>query len=99
MLDQEDRELLVLAHPEDEVDELGRLLRIHPGRRLVEEEELRLRRERPSDLEAALVAVREVARVLVLMASEVTVREELARSLPRLTLLAPNARGARGCSG
>ena len=40
--------------------EVRRLLRVHPGGRLVEEEELRLRRERARDLEPALVAVGEV---------------------------------------
>ncbi len=42
--------------------EVRALLRVHPGRRLVEEQQLRLRRERPRDLEPALVAVREGAR-------------------------------------
>ena len=41
------------------------LLRVHAGRRLVEQQQLRLGRERPRHLEPALVAVAQVARVLL----------------------------------
>ena len=57
VLDQEHGDVLLVPHPADEVDERGGLLRVHPGGRLVEEEQLRLRRESARDLEPPLVAV------------------------------------------
>ena len=59
--------------------ELGGLLRVHAGRRLVEQEQLRFGGERARDLESALVAVREVARGLVLVLPEPCEAEQLAR--------------------
>ena len=60
VLDQQDRHRPLLAEPGEEVGERGRLLRVHAGGRLVEQEQLRLRRERARELEPALVAVGEV---------------------------------------
>ena len=60
MLDHEDGD----AEPadlDDQLAELRRLLRIEPRRRLVEQEELRLGRERPCELDAALQAVGQAA--------------------------------------
>src|SRR5439155_6636130 len=68
--------------------DLARLMRIHPGRRLVQQEEFRLSRERPGDLESALVPVREVASVLVVAAHEPAVSEELAAPLASARFLA-----------
>ena len=78
----------------DEADELDRLLRVHPGGRLVEQQKLRLGGERPRNLETALVAVREVARVDLGAAGEPAVREQLPARLARLFLLAPDPRRA-----
>src|SRR2546423_1041983 len=46
--------------PRDVPDELGRLVRLvarHPGRRLIEKEELRIRGEHHTDLEPLLLAM------------------------------------------
>jgi hypothetical protein len=95
MLDEQHGEPLLLAQPADERREVRRLLRVHARRRLVEQEQLRLRRERARDLEAALVAVREVLPDLVVLAAKPRELEQLARTLPRLALLAPHARRPR----
>ena len=60
MLDEEDGEVELIAYPADHLHELLRFLRVHPRRRLVEEEELWLRGERPRDFEAALRPVGEI---------------------------------------
>ena len=54
-----------LAH---ERGQLVGLLRVHAGRRLVEQQELRVRRQRAGDLDPPLVAVGEVDRELVVHA-------------------------------
>ena len=65
-------------------DERQRLLRVHAGGRLVEQQQLRLGRERARDLEPPLVAVGEVARVLVLGAlGQAAVVEQLAAPCSR----------------
>ena len=92
MLDEQDRELQVVPHLADEADELQRLLRVHPGGGLVEEQELGLRRERTRDLEAPLIAVREVACVVVVTAGEPAVVEQLGGALVRLPLFALHPR-------
>ena len=56
MLDDDDGEIRVaLAHLQDVVHQLGGLLVRHAGRRLVEQEQLRLADQRPADLDAAAV--------------------------------------------
>ncbi len=50
-----------VAEPGDEVGEGRGLLRVHPRRRLVQEDQLRLGRKGARDLEAALVPVGEIA--------------------------------------
>ena len=95
VLDEQDRELQVVPHLADEADELERLLRVHPGGGLVQEQELGLGGERTGDLEPPLVAVREVACVVVVTAGEPAVVEELRRALVRLALLAPDPRRAQ----
>ena len=77
----------------------ARLLRVHPGRRLVEQQQLRLGGERAGDLEPALVAVGEVVGVLALEARRhAAVGEQLAGALARLRLLAPlERRAGRRC--
>src|SRR6267154_2609053 len=59
VLDHEDRGALLLVHVEDEAGHVLLLLVVHAGHRLVEEEELRLERERPRKLHALLQAVRQ----------------------------------------
>ena len=62
VLDQEDRQVLLLAELVHELGEPLGLLRVHAGRGLVEQQQLRVGRERPRDLHAALVAVGQVRR-------------------------------------
>ena len=95
MLDEEDREAALVAHPAHEVRGLGGLLRVHPRGRLVEEQELGVGGERACDLKPALVAVGEVGRHDVEhVAAQADVAQQLARLLGRLALLAPDARSA-----
>src|SRR5688572_12132710 len=65
VLDEEDGDLLLVAQPPHELRELLGLLRVHAGRRLVEQQQLRVRRERAGDLHPALVAVRQERRGVV----------------------------------
>src|SRR6185295_7957465 len=60
VLDEEHRE--VLGEARDHGEKLGAFLFRHPGRRLVEEQYRRARRERERDLEQALLSVGELAR-------------------------------------
>jgi len=57
VLHEEDREAELLLDLLDQADELGFLGRVHAGRGLVQQEELRLCRQAADDLEAALLAV------------------------------------------
>jgi hypothetical protein len=68
VLDQEDGHVLLLTELGHEGREVRRLLGVHSGGGLVEEQELRLGGERPRDFEAPLVAVGEVLRVVVVLA-------------------------------
>src|SRR5262249_30872807 len=65
VLDQQDRQLQLGAQPLDEARQLGGLLRVHAGGRLVEQEEPRAGGDGASDLQTPLVAVGEVLRPLV----------------------------------
>ena len=65
VLDQEHRHVPLVADAVDERDEVVGLLRVHAGRRLVEQQQLRAQGQRAGHLEPALVAVREVLRELV----------------------------------
>ena len=71
-------------------------LRVHPGGRLVEQEQGRVRRERPGDLEPALVAVGQVLGQLVVLALESDELEQLLAADPRGDLLATVASGSTG---
>ena len=101
VLDQQHGQPLLVAHATDERREVGRLLRVHPGRRLVEQQQLRVGRERPRDLEPPLVAVGQRARLLLVAPRQAAVDEQLARLLARRRLLALDpracARSSRGC--
>src|SRR5574338_372298 len=63
VLDEEDGDA-ARADPADEPHQLVGLLLVHPPGRLVEDEELRVGRQRPGDLQPALVAVRQVPGLL-----------------------------------
>ena len=81
MLDEEDRQAEFLLDPTDHFHEFLRLLRIHAGRRLIQEEELGLRGESPRDLKAPLCAVGQVLREFVRLLFEVEDGEKLLRLL------------------
>ena len=72
----------------EEVGEGDRLLRVHAGGRLVEQQQLRLGRQRTRDLQPALVAVGEVLGELVVDRPRPAVAQQLARLLVGLALLA-----------
>ena len=82
----------VVADAPDEGGELRRLLRVHPRRRLVEEQELRLGGERAGDLEPALVTVGQRAGAVVVAPRQAAVAEQLPGALVRLGLLALDTR-------
>ena len=98
VLDHEDRVAALGAQQRDQLGDLLRLLRVHPGGRLVEEEQPRVRRRRPGDLEPAAVRVREAVGGLVPAIAHQPLTEErepLLRELADLLLLAPHARRAQ----
>ena len=65
VLDEQDRDLLLVAHPVDELDEAADSCGFMPAVGSSSSSTLRPQRQRPGHLEAALVAVGEVAGVLV----------------------------------
>ena len=93
VLDHEDRVAAVRAQLLDQLGDLVRLGRVHPGGRLVEQEQPRVRRHRAGDLEAAAVRVRERVRRLVPAVAHQPLAEEaellLGQRRDRL-LLAPH---------
>ena len=97
VLDDEDRVAALAPQPADQLGDLVGLDRIHSGRRLVEEQQLRLRRGRPGDLEPPPVCVRERVGGLVPAIPHQPLAEEaqaLGGELLDLLLLAPHPRRA-----
>ena len=88
VLDQQDGQAQTLAKLADEVGQLARLLRVHAGGRLVEQEELGLGGQGPGDLEPSLVAVGQVPRQLVGTLLEPHEIQKLLSPRMRLDLLA-----------
>src|SRR5438093_1353365 len=83
VLDQEYRQLELAPERADQRGEVLGLARVHPRRRLVEQQQARLGGERARDLQAPLIAVRQVAREVLRLAVEADEREQLARPFPR----------------
>ena len=72
------------------------LLRVHPGRRLVEQQQLRVGRERAGDLDAALVAVGEVDGELVVDAwRPAPTKSSISRALSSDSRSSRRVRGGR----
>ena len=69
--------------------------RVHPGGGFVERQQLRVGGERARDLEAALVAVRQRARLEVRIARDADVVEQLERARADLRFLAALSGGAQ----
>ena len=88
VLDQEQREVEVVAQAADQRPQLLDLLVVEAARRLVEQEQLRAGGERTGELDPLLRAVGKLGRLVVREAGEADVLDELARS---------SARGGRAC--
>src|SRR5581483_6290607 len=88
VLDQQDGQAEVAPQRRDQPRHGRGLLRVHARRWLVEQQQLRLGRQGAGDLEAALVAIGQVLGNLVGPVAEADQMEQVARSLPRFTLLA-----------
>ncbi len=88
VLDEQDREIQLVAEMLDELGHLGRLAGVHAGGGLVQQQQLRLARQRARQLEPALVAVRQVLGPVLLVAPrQADELEELLRLALRLLLL------------
>ena len=85
-----------VAQLADEVGQLAGLLGVHAGGRLVEQQQLRLGGQGAGDLEAALVAVRQVAGERLRAPVEADELEQLHGLVVRLGLLALDATAAAG---
>ena len=92
VLDEEDRQAEFAAQPADEIGQLAGLIGVHPGGRLVQQQQGRVGAEGPGDLQAALVAVRQVLAELIVLALEADERQELAGPLRGRDLLTAVAR-------
>ena len=78
VLDQDDRDAAVRQQADQRLEVLDLAMR-EAGRRLVEQQQPRLERERPRDLEAALVAEGQIARLLGRVVGEADEIQQLAR--------------------
>ena len=95
VLDEQDRQVEVLAQRAHEVGQRGRLLGVHPRRRLVEQKQFRLARQRAGDLHPPLIPVGQPGRDLIKGAvADAHVLEELRRLGPRLALFLARPRRA-----
>ena len=93
VLDEQDGQAQLGPQLVDERHHLGRLARVHPGGRLVEQQELGLAAERAGDLEPTLVAVRQVLGQVVAAAAS----GRPARAAPRpATRASRSSRRLRG---
>jgi hypothetical protein len=88
---QQDRLGLVRLQPADQVEDDGRLGRVHAGRGLVEHEHLRLQRHQHRDLQLALVAVRQVGHELVLLVLQRDGGQDAVGALHQRLVVAPDA--------
>ena len=94
VLDEQDRDLELVAQPADEAHQVERLLRVHAGGGFVEQQQLRPGRQRARDLQPALAAVGQARRGLAGDAIEVEDLQQLHRLFGGLAFLAMVAAGA-----
>ncbi len=87
MLDQHDGDAELVAHLADELHHVGGFARVHARGRLVEHEKLGLGRQRPADLQAALLAIGEVAGEQVAAAAQPDELQQLQRLVMRARLV------------
>ena len=102
VLDQQDRDVVLVADEAEEAVELGRLARIEAGGRLVEAEEERLGAHGAGDLEAPLRAIGQVAGRVVGAVDEIDLLEPVDRLVDRrlvaVAIAGQAERGRRRCS-
>ena len=79
----------------NQIHQFACFLRVHPGGRFVQQQQLRFGRKRPGDLEAALTPVRQTRCRLIGHGIELEDAKQLDRTLAFLTLLAVVACGAQ----
>src|SRR5512141_3131291 len=89
VLDQQDRDAPLLVDVEDEAGHVLLLLEVHPGHRLVEEEELRLERQRPAELDPLSKAVGQRPHRLLPDVLDLEEVDDVLDRLPVLDLLGP----------
>ena len=92
MLDEKDGDVEGFPRLADERHHLGGLARIHPCRRLIEQEQFRPRRESPSHFQPPLLAVGEIAGENVAAALQPDEAQEFQRLIVRLLLASPRMR-------
>ena len=89
VLDHENGQVILVADLHDEVSQLLGLLRVHAGRRLIEEQQLRLRRKCTGDLETALKSVRKARGDIILVLIEALLPQKLLGLCPHALLFLP----------
>ena len=89
VLDHEDGQVVLVADLHDEVGQLLGLLRVHAGCRLIEEQQLRLRRKCTGDLETALKSVRKARGDIILVLIEALLPQKLLGLCPHALLFLP----------
>ena len=94
MLDQQDG-AVVVANAVNQLAQLHLLGGIHPGSGLVQCDQLGIGGERPGNLQAALVAIRQRARLVVGKLANSHVVEQLLRALGNRRLFRLEALGAQ----
>ena len=97
MLDQDDRDAAVRQQADQRLQTLDLAMR-QTRRRLVEQQQPWLERERARDLEPALVAERQIARLLRRVVGETDEVEQLARLRAERALLACRSAAAAAAS-
>src|SRR5512141_27679 len=89
VLDQQDRDAPLLVDVDDEAGHVFLLLEVHPGHRFVEEEELRLERQRPAELDPLAKAVGQRPHRLLPDVFDLEEVDDVLDRLPVLDLLCP----------
>lgn len=86
MLDQQNGKVEFLADPGNEIHQITRLIRVHSGRRLIEQQQLGSGRERPGNLKAALVTIAQIAGYLLTLIGKIEYFEDIHRLLSDFVL-------------
>src|SRR5512140_120850 len=89
VLDQQNRDAPLLVDVDDEAGHVLLLFEVHPGHRLVEEQELRLERQRPAELDPLAKAVGQRPHRLLPDVFDLEEVDDVLYRLPVLDLLVP----------